>query len=193
MTSAPSTPTTVAFRTIDLRGRALSPGELKNALPRAAANASSSESAVQAIIDDVRARGLEALRDFALRFDGEELTYAELQARAHALAERLAARGVGPESVVALALPRGADLVTALLGVLHAGAAYLPLDLSWPRRRIDDVLDSVRLSDLMHDEMVVRARVGLGPKAPTQLAAAHERRQRNAPVAVDRRLPVLQD
>ncbi|KQN99763.1 histidinol dehydrogenase [Arthrobacter sp. Leaf234] len=72
MTSAPNTPTTVAFRTIDLRGRALSPGELKNAMPRAAANASSSESAVQAIIDDVRARGLEALRDFALRFDGVE-------------------------------------------------------------------------------------------------------------------------
>jgi Rrf2 family protein len=61
------------------------------------------------------------------------------------------------------------------------------------QQRIDDVLDSVRLSDLMHDEMVVRARVGLGPKAPTQLAAAHERRRRNAPVAVDRRLPILQD
>ena len=61
------------------------------------------------------------------------------------------------------------------------------------QRRIDDVLDSVRLSDLMHDEMVVRARVGLGPKAAPQLAAAHERRRRTAAVAVDRRLPILQD
>ena len=52
---------------------------------------------------------------------------------------------------------------------------------------------SVRLADLMHDEMVVRARVGLGPKAPTQLAAAHERRRRTTAVAVDRRLPILQD
>jgi Rrf2 family iron-sulfur cluster assembly transcriptional regulator len=66
------------------------------------------------------------------------------------------------------------------------------------QRRIDDVLDSVKLSDLMHDEMVVRARVGLGPKAPTQLAAAGQRRRRRtdaAPVAVSgaRRLPNLQD
>ena len=46
---------------------------------------------------------------------------------------------------------------------------------------------------LMHDEMVVRARVGLGPKAAPQLAAAHERRRRTTAVAVDRRLPILQD
>jgi histidinol dehydrogenase len=68
---APTTPT-VGFRTIDLRGRTLSPGELKGAMPRAAASASSSEAAVQAIIDDVRSRGLDALRDFARRFDGVE-------------------------------------------------------------------------------------------------------------------------
>ncbi|WP_225437338.1 histidinol dehydrogenase [Arthrobacter sedimenti] len=71
MNPAPTTPT-VGFRTIDLRGRTLSPGELKGAMPRAAASASSSEAAVQAIIDDVRSRGLEALQDFALRFDGVE-------------------------------------------------------------------------------------------------------------------------
>ncbi|MHA7286345.1 histidinol dehydrogenase [Arthrobacter sp. MDT3-44] len=71
MNPAPTTPT-VGFRTIDLRGRTLSPGELKGAMPRAAASASSSEAAVQAIIDDVRSRGLEALRDFAQRFDGVE-------------------------------------------------------------------------------------------------------------------------
>ena len=61
------------------------------------------------------------------------------------------------------------------------------------QQRIDDVLDSVRLSDLMHDEMVVRARVGVGPKAAPQLAAAHERRRRTTAVVVDRRLPILQD
>ncbi|MDN4612039.1 histidinol dehydrogenase [Arthrobacter burdickii] len=71
MNPAPTTPT-VGFRTIDLRGRTLSPGELKGAMPRAAASASSSEAAVQAIIDDVRSRGLDALRDFARRFDGVE-------------------------------------------------------------------------------------------------------------------------
>lgn len=60
------------FRTLDLRGRLLSPGELKSAMPRAAASARSSETAVQTIIDEVRSRGFEALRDFALRFDGVE-------------------------------------------------------------------------------------------------------------------------
>lgn len=60
------------------------------------------------------------------------------------------------------------------------------------QQRIDDVLESVRLSDLMHDEMVVRARVGLGPKAPVQLAAARERRKKPG-TAADRRLPILQD
>ncbi|BBE22481.1 histidinol dehydrogenase [Arthrobacter sp. MN05-02] len=70
MNPASSSFPTVDFRTIDLRGRALSPGELKHAMPRAAASAHSSEAAVQAIIDDVRARGLDALRDLARRFDG---------------------------------------------------------------------------------------------------------------------------
>ncbi len=71
MTSAPET-SSVSFRTIDLRGRTLSPRELRDAMPRAAASALSSEAAVQAIIDDVRTRGFEALRDLARRFDGVE-------------------------------------------------------------------------------------------------------------------------
>ena len=63
------------------------------------------------------------------------------------------------------------------------------------QQRIDDVLESVRLSDLMHDEMVVRARVGLGPKAQPQLSAARHRRRRtdDAPAPARRRLPILQD
>ena len=61
------------------------------------------------------------------------------------------------------------------------------------QQRIDDVLESVRLSDLLHDEMVVRARVGLGPKAPVQLAAAARAPQEAGATAADRRLPVLQD
>ncbi|MBG6224715.1 histidinol dehydrogenase [Arthrobacter sp. CAN_A2] len=72
MNPASSTSPTVGFRTIDLRGRALSPGDLKDRMPRAAANAGSSEAAVQAIIDDVRARGTKALSELALRFDGVE-------------------------------------------------------------------------------------------------------------------------
>ena len=65
------------------------------------------------------------------------LTFAELRDRAGVVARRLAGRGVGPETVVALCLPRGVDLVVALLGTLTAGAAYLPVDPMLPvdRRR----------------------------------------------------------
>ncbi|MFI5986952.1 amino acid adenylation domain-containing protein [Streptomyces sp. NPDC051555] len=64
-----------------------------------------------------------------------ELDFDALRAEAQRIADRLAARGIGPESVVALCLPRGADLVAALIGTLTAGAAYLPVDPKLPAER----------------------------------------------------------
>ncbi|MCI2417435.1 amino acid adenylation domain-containing protein [Saccharopolyspora sp. K220] len=72
----------------------------------------------------------------AVRYEGAELTYAELDRQAEALARRLRARGAGPEQVVAVAVPRSAELVVALLGVLKSGAAYLPVDLDYPADRV---------------------------------------------------------
>ncbi|MGV9688858.1 non-ribosomal peptide synthetase [Streptomyces sp. NPDC003444] len=63
------------------------------------------------------------------------LTFDELRAEAAAFAARIAALGAGPESVVALCLPRGAGLVTAIIGTLTAGAAYLPVDPALPAER----------------------------------------------------------
>ncbi|PVC76083.1 non-ribosomal peptide synthetase [Streptomyces sp. CS081A] len=63
------------------------------------------------------------------------LTFDELRAEAAAVAARLTALGIGPESVVALCLPRGAGLATALIGTLTAGAAYLPVDPALPAER----------------------------------------------------------
>ncbi|MGW4488941.1 non-ribosomal peptide synthase/polyketide synthase [Amycolatopsis sp. NPDC004368] len=68
--------------------------------------------------------------------EDEQLTYAGLDAAANRLARLLAARGVVAEDVVAVALPRSIDLVVGLLGVLKAGAAYLPLDLDLPEDRL---------------------------------------------------------
>ena len=64
-----------------------------------------------------------------------ELSYGELDERADRLACLLTSRGIGPEDVVAVALPRSADLAVALLAVLKSGAAYLPLDVSYPAER----------------------------------------------------------
>ena len=72
----------------------------------------------------------------ALVFEGEELSYGELDARASALARRLHVLGVGPETRVGVALERGLDLVVVLLAVLKAGGAYVPLDPAHPRERL---------------------------------------------------------
>jgi amino acid adenylation domain-containing protein len=72
----------------------------------------------------------------AVAHAGARLSYAELDRRAHRLAAVLRARGVAPGSLVGVCLPSGPDLVTALLAVLVAGAAYLPLDGDHPAQRL---------------------------------------------------------
>ncbi|MFE3106921.1 amino acid adenylation domain-containing protein [Kitasatospora indigofera] len=82
--------------------------------------------------------------EVALVCGEDRLTFAELNARANRVARGLVAAGVGPEDVVALALTRSADAVTGLLGVLKAGAAYLPLDAEYPAERIAHMLGDAR-------------------------------------------------
>ncbi|MFD5806836.1 amino acid adenylation domain-containing protein, partial [Streptomyces sp. NPDC127020] len=74
----------------------------------------------------------------------EEISYAHLDERASRLARVLVDRGVGPESVVAVAMDRSIDLVVALLAVLKAGGAYLPVDLAYPEQRVAFMLADAR-------------------------------------------------
>ena len=74
--------------------------------------------------------------------DGDAVvSYRFLAASAARRGSRLAQAGAGPESVVAVLVPRSAGMVTAVLGVLWAGAAYLPLDPGYPPERIGFMLD----------------------------------------------------
>ncbi|MFD7971064.1 amino acid adenylation domain-containing protein [Streptomyces clavifer] len=76
----------------------------------------------------------------AVRCDRATWTYAELNARANRLARTLAARGAGPEQVVAVLLPRSDQLIIAFLAVLKAGAVYMPADPGLPEARLRTML-----------------------------------------------------
>ncbi|HZR51219.1 MAG TPA: condensation domain-containing protein, partial [Streptosporangiaceae bacterium] len=80
----------------------------------------------------------------AVACEGTELTYEQLNSRANQLARLLIAHRAGPETYVAVAIPRSADQIIALLAVLKSGAAYLPIDLANPPDRITYMLTHVQ-------------------------------------------------
>jgi microcystin synthetase protein McyA len=103
----------------------------------------------------------------ALVHENERLTYAELNARANRLAHRLMSLGVGPESLVGVFVGRSAGMVVVLLGILKAGAAYVPLDPEYPQGRLRFMLADARVRVVVteshlverlpeHDAQVVR-------------------------------------
>nr|WP_309545331.1 non-ribosomal peptide synthetase [Burkholderia pseudomallei] len=89
----------------------------------------------------------------ALTFDGQRLSYAELNARANRLAHYLQARGVGPDRLVALCAERGIEMVVGLLAILKAGGAYVPLDPSHPPERLRRMLDDTNPVAVLVDDI----------------------------------------
>ncbi len=87
----------------------------------------------------------------AVRAGEQTLTYAALLTQAQQLAGALRARGIGPEALVAVALERSLDLVVALLGTWYAGAAFVPLDPSYPVERLRYMLDDSHAALLLTD------------------------------------------
>jgi amino acid adenylation domain-containing protein len=88
-----------------------------------------------------QARVLDAPHRTAVIFDGHKVRYAELNVQANRLAHLLISHGIGPGDRVAVAIPRSVELVTALLAVLKAGAAYVPVDPDYPKARVQLLLD----------------------------------------------------
>jgi iturin family lipopeptide synthetase A len=87
---------------------------------------------------------------------GRRLTYRELNARANQVARFLRQSGVGPEHRVAIYLRRSTDLLVALLGSLKAGAAYVPIDPSYPAARIEQIVGDAGVSMLLtQDDLLV--------------------------------------
>ncbi|GAB3356723.1 amino acid adenylation domain-containing protein [Lysobacter tyrosinilyticus] len=85
----------------------------------------------------------------AVTCDGASLSYRELNERANQVAHRLRSMGVGPEVLVAIGLERSLQMVVGLLGILKSGGAYLPIDLAYPRDRVQFMFEDARPGALL--------------------------------------------
>ncbi|MFG3399501.1 non-ribosomal peptide synthetase, partial [Streptomyces parvus] len=102
----------------------------------------------------------------AVFFAGTPVSYAELNARANRLAHWLIGQGVGPEKLVAVELPRSVEMVVAVLAVLKAGGAYLPLDPEYPGDRREFMLADARPVLVLDAEAMVQDMSGFPDTDP---------------------------
>jgi amino acid adenylation domain-containing protein/non-ribosomal peptide synthase protein (TIGR01720 family) len=124
-------------------------------------NQTARERAAEATLPELFLRQVERTPEaIAVSYEGEQLSYEELNRRANQLAQWLRRRGVGVESVVGLLMERSVELVIGLLGVLKAGAAYLPLEPSYPGERLEYMVADAGVRVLL-TQGEVRRRVGV--------------------------------
>ena len=107
------------------------------------------ESAIQQIFEEQVRRRPEGT---ALRCEGRPLSYSELNRRSNKLARYLQKRSVGRETLVAISLERSVELIVAILGVLKAGGAYLPLDPAYPEERMKLLMDEAQVPVILTTE-----------------------------------------
>ncbi|MDF2723024.1 MAG: diguanylate cyclase, partial [Paenibacillus sp.] len=125
-------------------------------------------------VDLFEAQALRSPNGIAVVHEADAVSYAELNARANRLARFLIARGAGPQRVVAIAVPRSAEMVVSMLAVHKTGAAYLPLDIDFPADRIAYMVeDAQALMTLTTAEVAAKL-------PPPESAAA-----RQAPIQLD--------
>ena len=126
----------------------LSEGEIQQLIspPASDYKQGHTEDSLVALFENQAARRPEAV---AVIFEEEYLSYGSVNRRSNLLARRLIELGAEPESRVGLLMDRGGELVTAIIGILKAGAAYVPLDPSYPVDRVNHVLRDARIRILV--------------------------------------------
>ena len=97
----------------------------------------------------------------ALVFEGSELRYRELNARANQLSHHLRSLGVGPDHIVGVCMDRSAEMVVALLAVLKAGGGYLPLDPNYPTDRLTFMVEDSAVKVLVTERALLARCSGL--------------------------------
>ena len=95
--------------------------------------------------------------NIAVEFEGRQLSYAELNARANQLAHYLRRLGVGPEVLVGICLERSIEMLVGILGVLKAGGGYVPLDPSYPAERLAFMLEDSRVPVLLLQQRLTKS------------------------------------
>ncbi|MDX5565169.1 amino acid adenylation domain-containing protein [Streptomyces sp. ID05-04B] len=118
-------------------------------------NATAVEVAGSSVVELFEAWVARAPDAVAIVADGERLTFAELDARANRLAHYLIGQGVGAESVVGLALPRGIGMIAGILAVWKSGAGYLPLDAAQPTERVAFAMKDSRAALVVTTEEIL--------------------------------------
>ncbi|WP_207005729.1 non-ribosomal peptide synthetase, partial [Trinickia mobilis] len=99
-------------------------------------NETAEEVAEQTLVELFEAQVQKAPEAVAMVYEGESLSYGELNERSNRLARELRARGVGAETLVGICVERSLEMVVGLLGILKAGGAYVPLDPGYPAERL---------------------------------------------------------
>lgn len=112
-------------------------------------NTSVAYPANQTIVDLFEAQAAKTPGQAALAFEGQSLTYAELNCRADQLARHLRKLGVGPEVLVGLFVERSAEMIVGILGILKAGGAYVPMDTAFPQERVAFMLADAKVTLLL--------------------------------------------
>jgi len=131
----------------------------------------------------------------ALEFEGEEITYRELNRRANQVAHYLVRLGIGPEKLVGICVQRSIEMVVGLLGILKAGGAYVPLDPSYPKERLRFMLEDAQVSVLLTQEKLAQDRgwkTVLSPSAALRLNSVEGMENGNPRSSIlDPRVPVV--